>query len=72
MYGPSGNQGGAESFFSFEYGFQVFDLCADQICKLMEKPDMNIGRISAFNIHVVPYNCLYLIHVVDVIVQFLN
>ena len=28
----------------FKYGIQVFNLCADQICRLMEKPHMNKGR----------------------------
>ena len=39
-----GNQNGGDGFFSFEYGLQVFDLCADQICRLMEKPNMNKGK----------------------------
>ena len=40
----AGTQGGNDNFFTFEYGLQVFDLCADQICQLMEKPNMNIGK----------------------------
>ena len=39
-----GYQNGGDSFFSFEYGLQVFDLCADQICQLMEKPHINKGN----------------------------
>ena len=39
-------QGKSENFFSFEYGVQVFDLCADQICQLMENPEMDTGIVQ--------------------------
>ena len=38
-------QGAADSLLFFEYGLQVFDLCVDQICQLMEKPNINIGTL---------------------------
>ena len=63
----AGDQGGAESFFSFEYGLQVFDLCADQICKLMEKPDMNKGKSIrlAINQSVRTLVCIYALTVTE-------
>ena len=32
----------------WQYGIQVFDLCVDQICTLMERPDMNIGMLQLY------------------------
>ena len=48
----AGNQGELPNLRYFEYGIQVYDLCADQICKLVESPDMNRGKyriISPFD-----------------------
>lgn len=35
-----GNLDESQGFFQFEYGLQVFDLSTDQICRLMEKPNI--------------------------------
>ena len=48
-----GNQDGGNDFFGFEYGLQVFDLCADQICRLMEKPSMNKGKNLPCNVCII-------------------
>ena len=42
---------GAQHYFSYEYGLQVFDLCADQICKLVENPSIDIGRATESILH---------------------
>lgn len=36
----AGDQGGIGSLLYFSYGLEVFDLSIDQICKLVENPEM--------------------------------
>ena len=36
----------AEEFWGFGYGIKVFDLSVDQICSLLEKPDLDKGTVK--------------------------
>ena len=62
-----GNQDGGDDFFGFEYGLQVFDLCADQICRLMEKPNINKGKSLACNVCIISEDCMNYVRPIEVL-----